>query len=100
MSQRDDQTSKFWENYNQTVVYAPKPIITYIFCQIHYNAQLSLLAINFKAQYTSTLKIPHDRQDQVNESVVDASHKLLLDASSADELIANLDLEAIQASCF
>ena len=25
MSQRDDQTSEFWENYNQTVVDAPKP---------------------------------------------------------------------------
>ena len=28
MSQRDVQTSEFWENYNQTVVDAPKSINT------------------------------------------------------------------------
>ena len=36
MSQRDDQTSEFWENYNQTVVDAPKPkfLLSYIIKKI------------------------------------------------------------------
>ena len=40
MSQRDDQTSEFWENYNQTVVDAPKP-----------GARVAQLALAHEATY-------------------------------------------------